>query len=221
MPSLQLFINRMRFWCADADLGYDQSNRWDIRPGGECDCSSLVIFALQEAGFDVGNATYSGNLSENLVSRGWSRTFNDGFPQPGDILLNDVNHVAVWLGNCIAQASHDENGNIAGGEPGDQGGETVLVSYYDYPWDCYLRYTAEPQETTNGDDDMVCIFRPNGESGLIYYDGSAFHTLAHPDEATAIDMVYQQTHGGEHIPMFELGSPDAPWATRFMEAATR
>ena len=169
----------------------------------------------------MGNATYSGNLSENLTSNGWTRTYNDGYPQPGDILLNDVNHVAVWLGNCIAQASHDENGNIAGGESGDQGGETVLIPYYDYPWDCYLRYTAESQEMTNGDDDMVCIFQPNGESHMIYYDGTAFHPLGHPDEVEAINMVYKQTHGGESIPMFPLGTKDAPWATRFMEAATR
>ena len=221
MPSLQTFIDRMRVWCADGDLGYDQSNRWDIRPGGECDCSSLVIFTLQEAGFDVGNATYTGNMSSNLAKNGWKRLPVNGTPQPGDILLNDENHVAVWLGDCLAQASHDENGNIAGGTTGDQGGETVLIDYYDYPWNCYMRYMEQSQETTNGDDDMVCIFQPNGESGLIYYDGTAFHPLGHPDEAEAINMVYKQTHGGESIPMFPLGTKKAPWATRFMEAATR
>lgn len=221
MPSTQELIERMTFWCLDADLGYDQSNRWDIRPGGECDCSSLVIFALREAGFDTGSATYTGDLSDNLTRRGWSRITPDGNPQPGDILLSDKNHVGVWTGTGIAQASHDEHGNITGGQSGDQGNETNIVSYYDYPWNCYLRYMAEPQETWNGDDDMVCIYRPNGENYLVFYDGTNFHNLSHPDEVTAIDMVYQKTHGGEHIPQFELGSKEAPWATRFYQAATR
>ena len=49
--------------------------------------------------------------------------------------------MAVWLGDCIAQASIDEHGGIAGGARGDQTGQEVnLCGYYDYPWDCYLRY---------------------------------------------------------------------------------
>ena len=142
MASLQKFIDRMRYWCDVANLGYDQSNRWDFRDGGECDCSSLVIHALQEAGFDTGSATYTGNMSGNLTARGWKRVRNDGNPKPGDILLNDVNHVAVWLGDCLAQASIDENGNIAGGRGGDQGNEVHTRSYYNFPWDCYLRWAG-------------------------------------------------------------------------------
>lgn len=73
MASIQAFVDRMRFWRAEGDLGYDQGDRWDIREGGECDCSSLVIFALQEAGFDTGSASYTGNMSGNLTARGWQR----------------------------------------------------------------------------------------------------------------------------------------------------
>lgn len=146
MASRTKFIDRMRYWCNDGNLGYDQSNRWDIRQGGECDCSSLVIFALREAGYDTGDASYTGNLSSNLTKRGWKRIPVNGQPQAGDILLNDADHVAVWLGDCLAQASIDENGNIAGGQSGDQGNETNCRSYYDYPWNCYLRYS--------GGDDM-------------------------------------------------------------------
>lgn len=177
MASIQAFIDRMRFWCAEGDLGYDQGDRWDIREGGECDCSSLVIFALQEAGFDTGSASYTGNMSGNLTARGWRRIPFTWSPHAGDILLNDANHVAVWLGDCLAQASIDENGNISGGQPGDQtGGETNLRGLYDYPWDCILRYSgsggassssASGSEPANGGDSTGC--------GVVY----EVHTIAH------------------------------------------
>lgn len=151
MGSVQTFIDRMRYWCDDADLGYDQWNRWDFEDGGECDCSSLVIHALNEAGFDTGNATYTGNMAGELIPRGWSKVPNNGNPLPGDILLNVTDHVAVWLGDCLAQASIDENGDIAGGQGGDQSGwETNTRSYYNYPWDFYLRWTDSDY---SGDDE--------------------------------------------------------------------
>ncbi|NEG56113.1 endolysin-like domain-containing protein [Bifidobacterium platyrrhinorum] len=145
MGNLNTLVNRMRYWCASVSLGYDQSNRWDIRPGGECDCSSLVIHALREAGFDTGGATYTGNMSSNLTARGWRRLPADGNPRPGDILLNDIHHVAVYLGNgMLAQASIDERGKASGGKAGDQTGrETNVRAYYSYPWNCYLRYGAD------------------------------------------------------------------------------
>ena len=161
MPNLQKFIDQMRYWCDEGDLGYDQSNRYDIRYGGEGDCSSLVIHALQEAGFDTGNAITTRNLSDELCSRGWIRVPVDGMPLPGDILLNDKNHVAAWLGDCLAQASIDENGNIAGGQSGDQGNETNTGPYYNYPWDCYLRYVGkdEPHQVPG---------EPMNDAGLWY-----------------------------------------------------
>lgn len=162
MGDLNRFCERMRYWCEEANLGYDQKNRQDFNPiAGECDCSSLVVCALKEAGFDTGSASYTGNLSENLVSRGWKRIVNDGNPQRGDILLNDINHVAVWLGDCLAQASIDENGNISGGQSGDQTGkETYLRSYYNYPWDCYLRY--QDQENIQEKEEGEIIMSLNG-----------------------------------------------------------
>lgn len=138
------FVARMVYWCLHGNLGYDQYQRWDIRVGGECDCSSLVIWCLREAGQDTGGATYTGNLSANLVARGWQRIIPNGKPQVGDILLNDVHHVAVYVGNGqLAQASIDERGRASGGRSGDQSNyETNVRSYYDYPWNCYLRYVG-------------------------------------------------------------------------------
>lgn len=140
--SIDELVRLMRYWCDEGNLGYDQGDRQDIRVGGECDCSSLVIFCLRGAGFDVGSATYTGNLRASLVARGWRVVAPDGRPKAGDVLLNDARHVAVCVADgLLSQASIDERGKASGGASGDQTGrETNTRAYYDYPWDCYLRY---------------------------------------------------------------------------------
>ena len=153
MPSIDRFCERMRYWCDSGNLGYCQTHRWNIYEGGEADCSSLVIFALREAGFQTGDASYTGNLSTELCAHGWVEAQNNGRPQKGMILLNKRSHVAAWLGDCLAQASINEFGGINGGEPGDQTDrETNTRSYYNYPWDCYLEYFGG---TSSGEDTPV------------------------------------------------------------------
>ena len=154
MASLELFAERMRYWCDVADLGYDQTQRWNVWDGGEADCSSLVIHALQEAGFDTGSANSTHDLSANLTARGWTRLPADiSTARVGDILLNDRDHVAAvvygwgWWAT-IAEAWLDENGGIYYGQSGDQTAlETRTRGIYSFPWDCILRYEG-------GDDDM-------------------------------------------------------------------
>lgn len=150
MPSLKAFCENMRMACQDWTLGYDQHNRWAIYDGGECDCSSLVIWALKKAGFDVGYSSYTGDMSYNLTRRGWKRiAFNINNVKPGDILLNDEHHVCAVISGSgatakIAQASIDENGAAHDGKAGDQTGyETNIKTVYNYGktgWDCILRY---------------------------------------------------------------------------------
>lgn len=153
MPDLNGAIEFMRKSCDDWSLGYDQSNRWDIRDGGECDCSSLVITALKRNGFDTGAASYTGDMSYNLTRRGWARIPADlTKAQPGDILLNDTYHTCMVIrgrgwSSTIAQASLGSNGRITGDAPGDQNGrETNTRGIYTYSmgWDCILRYTDAP-----------------------------------------------------------------------------
>lgn len=158
------FCTIMRMACEDWSLGYDQDNRWDIRDGGECDCSSLVIWALRAAGFDTGAASYTGDMSSNLTARGWKRLpFSIANVKPGDILLNDEKHVCAVISGSgasatIAQASIDERGQARYGASGDQtGGETNTRQVYEYRWgwDCILRYTgpeagkSDPQDGTS------------------------------------------------------------------------
>lgn len=154
MPDLNGAIEFMRKACDDWSLGYDQSNRYDIRDGGETDCSALVIRALKNSGFDVGDAYYTGNMSYNLTRRGWKRLAPDiSTCRPGDILLNDTYHTCMVISGYgwnarIAQASIDENGNIMGGRAGDQTGyETNTKGVYTYSkgWNCILRYSDAPK----------------------------------------------------------------------------
>lgn len=157
MASTDVLCDRMRYWCDEGNLGYCQDHRWDIYEGGEADCSSLVIHCLQEAGFDTGSASYTGDMSDNLCARGWRRVSNDGNPRRGDILLNDVHHVAVYIGDgLLCQASRNEFHGANGGQPGDQDGwETNTRDYYNYPWNCYLRYEGDDGdwEDDSSDDD--------------------------------------------------------------------
>ncbi|MFT8787286.1 MAG: NlpC/P60 family protein [Bifidobacterium psychraerophilum] len=233
MANIQKLIERMRYWCLDVSLGYDQTNRWDIRPGGEADCSSLVIHCLQEAGFDTGAASYTGDMSAALTARGWVRLPNNGSPQAGDILLNDADHVAVYLGGGqLAQASYDENHRASGGASGDQTGhETNVSPYYNFPWNCYLRYTgsqdnnSQPTPDNQGDDDMTNAFffaYKNSDGSLQgptkFFDGSRIHPLAHGDEMKAIGMSIKAATGKD-VPTYVF--PSGPWQTRFEDAIKR
>ncbi|MEE8734842.1 MAG: NlpC/P60 family protein [Bifidobacterium crudilactis] len=223
---LNTLVNRMVYWCRDVSLGYSQDDRWDIRPGGNCDCSSLVIHCLKEAGFDTGSSTYTGNMSAQLTARGWQRIPADGNPRAGDILLNDVHHVAVYLGGGkLAQASISEH-RTAYGSGGDQTGyETNIRNYYNYPWDCYLRYntpaTVRITATTQniGDDMALLIDIKDNHAGYLAGDivlwqpasPAAFTRIETPP---AVDMVRQCYPGIKT----QVSKSDAPWIVRALQA---
>ncbi len=203
MASVDELCDRMRYWCDDGNLGYCQDHRWDIREGGECDCSSLVVHCLQEAGFDTGDASYTGNMSDELCARGWSRVANDGNPRRGDILLNDVHHVAVYIGDgLLCQASRNELHTANGGQPGDQDGwETNTRGYYDYPWDCYLRYegaTDENQPTFVDDEGEGAVYRLyNRYSGLHMFTGTRDEAQQLADRGWTYEGLAWRDGGGE------------------------
>ena len=52
----------------------------------------------------------------------------------------------MYIGNGqLVQARINENGGTTGGKTGDQTGQEIAVSaYYDFPWDCVLRYRETP-----------------------------------------------------------------------------
>jgi hypothetical protein len=127
--AIQDAVNLIKTACTQWSLGYDQHNRLDFRNGGETDCSALVILTCEQAGLLHGNnirknigATYTGNMRANFRDRGWQVLPNLPVSQlkPGDVLLNDAHHTAMYVGNRqIAMASIDEHQHALGGAPGD------------------------------------------------------------------------------------------------------
>lgn len=132
----------------DNSHGYSQSNRW----GPDYDCSSLVIAALKQAGYDVGSATYTGNMRSNLTSKGfiwipWSQIGSEENLQRGDILLNEKNHTEIYLGNSKNVGAHSNRGYPQGG---DQTGTEISVgNYYSYPWNGVLRDCSSDSSNLN------------------------------------------------------------------------
>ena len=131
----------------DDSHGYDQQYRWGER--GDYDCSSAVITAYKQAGVPL-SCTYTGDMRQDMLRHGFqdvtgSVNRSNGFGMlPGDVLLNEVHHTAMFVGDGLeVEASVNENGGAHGGKPGDQTGREILVrAYRNYPWDCVLRYVG-------------------------------------------------------------------------------
>lgn len=131
---LARMIEAAEWYCASANLGYDQYNRWDFPPmgdtqtPGECDCSSLVYHCAELAGFAVptSGTRYTGTMMRDFTRAGFEWIPYTGTDwKPGDILYKD-GHTAIFTGKYIAEAYGDENGGSHGGRSGDQGQETRL-----------------------------------------------------------------------------------------------
>lgn len=196
MPdSIDAVCDDGRWWVEHGNLGYDQWDRWTWRDSGyqtgtEVDCSSFIISLLQKHGYDTGDASYTGNMSDELCAHGWARLPNDGSPQRGDILLNDSRHVAMCIGGgLLIQASCGDPGHrVSGGAAGDQTDyETNCRSYYNEPWDCYLRYqgaTDEEEEDMNPYDVWNAGLGCEGKSGNNDIPAWVHLSDAHWDTAT-------------------------------------
>lgn len=123
----------------DNSHGYSQTSRW----GPDYDCSSFVISAFKNAGVNVGTATYTGNMRAQFTQHGfqwipWSQIGGVSRLQRGDILLNEVQHTEIYLGNNQNVGAHSNRGYP---QTGDQTGTEVSVSgYYYHPWNGVLRY---------------------------------------------------------------------------------
>ena len=129
----------------DESHGYDQGNRW----GPDYDCSSFVYEAFRVGGgFNLPvHSGYTGTMVSDFTSIGF--TWLPGIGNiaseclRGDILLNQTDHVEIYLGNQQNIGAHiNEFGGILYGQTGDQTGNEISISgYYSYPWDGILRLT--------------------------------------------------------------------------------
>jgi hypothetical protein len=126
---LEDFAAEMLRIADDDSHGYDQEFR--LGEYGDYDCSSLVIHSLNVAGFDTGEASWTGNMRSNLTERGWREVDTKEVKdlRLGDILLADAYHTAAIArrdGVLVEVAAHqNEFGDIEGGTPGDQTGNEI------------------------------------------------------------------------------------------------
>lgn len=154
MTKVQKAVAYIKDIAADNKHGYSQVNRWGTpNTWSDYDCSSLVISAYQAAGVPVKDkgATYTGNMYKVFTACGFKDVTKDinlatgkGLIA-GDVLLNHQDHTAMMISTSqLAQASIDENGGIMGGRVGDQTGYEIHTrTYYNYPWNCVLRYSEK------------------------------------------------------------------------------
>lgn len=126
----------------DDSHGYTQdlNGRW----GPDYDCSSLVASALRAAGFPESGATYTGNMLECLKLIGFKWHTDLSKLKRGDILLVHADyrqHTEIYIGKGRLVGAHSsETGGIYG-KTGDQtGNEISVTSYYNAPWQGFLRY---------------------------------------------------------------------------------
>ena len=131
----------------DNSHGYSQVDRW----GPDYDCSSFVIQAYEQAGVPVrqGGASYTGNMRGAFLGCGFTDVtslvnLNNGAGlQPGDVLLNYSSHTCLAIGNGkVANCRTDEGHPQAGDQSGN---EIRIQNFWNYPWNCVLRYTDKGQ----------------------------------------------------------------------------
>lgn len=123
--------------------GYSQANRWG---NPDYDCSSFVISAYEQAGVPVkqAGASYTGNMRGAFIACGFADvTYEVGLStgygiQPGDVLLNYASHTCIAIGGGKVANCRTDDGHPEGGD--QSGNEIRIQSYWNYPWNCVLRY---------------------------------------------------------------------------------
>mgnify|MGYP006988834758 FL=1 len=126
---------------------------------GDYDCSSSTITAWKTAisktkyAGKLDGATYTGNMRSVFVNSGLFEWKPMSFiASPGDLYLNEANHVAMCqtqVPDILSEFSWGDNGAY-GNKRGDQSGnEAHTGAYYDYPWDGILHYNGKADSATS------------------------------------------------------------------------
>lgn len=178
--------------CNDQRFGYSWAERWGagketwnvdgrrvIIGVGDYDCSSSTITAWRlalvgtkyEGALDA--ATYTGNMRSVFVGSGLFEWKPMSFlAAPGDLYLNETNHVAMCqtqTPDILSEFSSNEYGGAYGGQRGDQTGwESHITGYYDYPWNGILHYNGKA-DTKEKIVPKQPTTKPKNNAGVRYF----------------------------------------------------
>lgn len=159
---------------AEDKSGYSQrppSGRW----GPDFDCSSLIYFLADEAGYDVGTGNdrvrFTGTMLKDFEKAGFQilpfANVGLGELEIGDILLNLALHAEIYVGDGkTVAATASEDGSFSG-EAGDQTGHEIEVhpaSTFTKEWNYVLR----PPNEESGDEEMAVNYPPMNTSNGTY-----------------------------------------------------
>lgn len=199
---------------ARQEIGLTDGTRYGA-PAGAAWCAAFVSWCFEQAG--ITTPGLPGLWVPSVLNGQRAAGLAVADPEPEDLVFFDPdgngapNHIGIV--EAVSGGSvHTIEGNS--GTPG-------AVRQWTYPVHAsYILAYTHPVTTAQEVFDMAmeCIIQPDGMDLMVYYDGHTVHDLSNPDCVTAINMVYQQTHGGASIPCFKMGSKEAPWAARFFQA---
>ena len=134
----------------DNSHGYSQVTRYG---NPNYDCSSLVCYAMQSAGFNI-DITSTHSMKNMFLAEGhweWIPSYQLGdlsnagvmggrsLLRRGDILLNEQNHTELYLGGGMSLGAHWDWDGVNGDSSGL---EINIAQYWDSDWDGILRYTG-------------------------------------------------------------------------------
>ena len=126
----------------DDSHGYSQPHRTG---DPDYDCSSLVYYALRNAGLDVGPAPFNTRSEDAALTRaGFERHAYTSVAdlQTGDIVWK-ATHTEIYAGDGMFVGAHyDERHGVRGEKPGDQTGHEISVSSYASGYTYYYRYAG-------------------------------------------------------------------------------
>lgn len=137
----------------DNSHGYSQQNRWG---NPDYDCSSFVITAYEQAGLKVkeAGASYTGNMRGAFLACGFEDVTSQvsissgAGVQAGDVLLNYAAHTCLAIGGGKVANCRTDEGHPQGGD--QSGNEIRLQNYWNYPWNCVMRYKGSKTATNTG-----------------------------------------------------------------------
>jgi len=188
----EAFVDLALRYAEDDSHGYSQkppSGRW----GPDYDCSSLLYFLANEAGYPVGSGSdkvrFTGTMLKDFEKAGFQILpfANVGISdlEVGDILLNLALHAEVYVGNgeSVAATGSETGGFV--GAAGDQTGHEIEkhpVTTFDKKWDYVLRPPVE-EEKEEGDEEVppMNYNQPGqGINGMYYPQGSLGQMNSYP-----------------------------------------